>query len=82
MISKPCRTAAPVYGEMSKVFEESKVVFTKVNVDVATDIAKKHEISAMPTFKIFSSSGELVSSLQGWNESKLRSNLEDAMKSS
>ncbi|GBG28523.1 Thioredoxin [Hondaea fermentalgiana] len=68
----PCRRAAPVYGEMSKIYKEDDVVFSKVNVDEVRELASAHGIQAMPTFKIFNCDAKEVHSLRGWNESELR----------
>ena len=45
----PCKAAAPVYGALSK--EHTNVMFLKVNVDEARDVAQNCQIQAMPTFK-------------------------------
>lgn len=77
----PCRSAAPVYGEMSKVYKEEDVIFAKVNVDEARDVASAHGISAMPTFKVFSCDAKETNSLRGWNESELRNIIVTAVNS-
>ena len=46
-----CKVAAPIYGNLSK--EHTNVLFLKVNVDEARDVARSCDISAMPTFKSY-----------------------------
>ncbi|CAK9079764.1 Dicer-like protein 1 [Includes: Endoribonuclease dcl1 [Durusdinium trenchii] len=74
----PCRAAAPIYGDMSKTYDEKDVVFAKVNVDAASDVAREHQIRAMPTFKIFDNERETWS-MQGWRESDLRQQIVDVV---
>ena len=68
----PCKSAAPLYKVLSedKSFVED-VVFRKCNVDKAADVARACGIQSMPTFKVYRKGVEL-SSISGWNESKLR----------
>ncbi len=79
----PCKAAAPSYARLSDAFDGASVVFAKVNVDEANDVARAHEIRAMPTFKVFrpreaaaGSDGEglyAVETVQGWKgEAALR----------
>ena len=44
----PCKMIAPKIEEMSAAMKN--VVFLKVDVDEAEDVAAEYEISAMPTF--------------------------------
>merc|ERR1711994_1026486 len=44
----PCKMIAPKLEEMSKT--KTNVVFLKVDVDEAEDVAMEYNISAMPTF--------------------------------
>ena len=68
----PCKAAAPVYAKLSEQFSAESSTFCKVNVDVARDVAKQLNISAMPTFKVFKGGAE-VESQQGWpGEAKIR----------
>ena len=64
----PCKVAAPIYGNLSK--EHTNVLFLKVNVDEARDVARSCDISAMPTFKSYAE-GKETGSCQGWNEAKV-----------
>ena len=74
------QVAAPLYCKLSK--EETfqgKVHFLKCDVSSNESVARACNISSMPTFKIYQN-GEEVSAMTGWNESKLRSNVIDALK--
>ena len=48
----PCKAAAPKYAQMSEQFTADSCVFAKFNTDEVGELAKKLEISAMPTFKV------------------------------
>ena len=60
----PCKMIAPQIEEMSKSM--SDVVFLKVDVDEAEDVAAEFNITAMPTF-IFIKGGNKVT-FDGWFE--------------
>ena len=64
----PCRTAAPIFGQMS--IDTPNAVFLKVNVDDAKEVAQKQGVKAMPTFKLFVA-GEEFKSIQGWNKTEV-----------
>ena len=49
----PCKLAAPVYSRMSIEYMDKPVVFWKVNVDTASSVAVNQNISALPTFRIY-----------------------------
>ena len=44
----PCKRIAPFYDELSNKFP--RAVFLKVDVDVCTETAGAHSVTAMPTF--------------------------------
>ena len=53
----PCKTIAPIYANLSKKHSIPGILgFAKVNVDTAQEIARKYNISAMPTFLTFKES--------------------------
>ncbi|KAJ6262479.1 Thioredoxin [Drechslerella dactyloides] len=55
----PCKAIAPAYSQIStKLSQEGKIVFTKVDVDRNTDIARANNITAMPTFVVFRNGAE------------------------
>ena len=53
----PCKMISPKLEEMSKT--KTNVVFLKVDVDEAEDVAMEYNISAMPTF-LFMKNGKKV----------------------
>ena len=76
----PCRVAAPVFGRMSREYDQ--VCFAKINVDEVPALAKHLQIRAMPTFLLFGSPAAgcphamLLETCEGWSESRVRSLLE------
>ena len=70
-----CKRIAPHYDKLESVImtelgETEKVLFYKVDVDVAKDLAKYHNVKCMPTFK-FCKGGQVVDTLKGANVKKL-----------
>lgn len=50
----PCKTIAPIYTNLAKKNSIPDVLgFAKVDVDAVHDIARRYQISAMPTFMFF-----------------------------
>jgi len=69
----PCKTIAPVYeGLSTKYSRQNAVTFAKVNTDNQQAIAKKYNITAMPTFVYFES-GKEHTRIQGVDPAKLNS---------
>ncbi|XP_071379616.1 thioredoxin b [Centroberyx affinis] len=66
----PCKQIAPRYLEMSEKPENKNVVFLKVDVDDAQDVASHCNISCMPTFHFYKK-GEKVDEFSGANYDKL-----------
>nr|ACO10911.1 Thioredoxin-2 [Caligus rogercresseyi]ACO11052.1 Thioredoxin-2 [Caligus rogercresseyi]ACO11228.1 Thioredoxin-2 [Caligus rogercresseyi] len=64
----PCKVIAPQIEEWSKNMED--VVFIKVDVDEAEDIAQHYNITAMPSFFLFKETKK-VADLVGANTAKL-----------
>ncbi len=58
----PCRVLAPTFEEVSKEYDD--VVFVKINVDEAQDIAARFNIMSIPTLLIFDK-GEVVDQQRG-----------------
>ena len=58
----PCKRIAPIFEKMADVNPD--VVFVKVDVDDASDVAEHFGIKAMPTFK-FIKLGKEVNTLEG-----------------
>merc|ERR1712232_1406543 len=47
----PCKMIAPIFEKLAE--ENPDVIFIKVDVDEAADVAADQNISGMPTFKFF-----------------------------
>ena len=68
----PCKVLEDVLESVESEFE-GRVVFYKVNVDSNMDLAKRFEVSALPTLLLFNS-GEVVGKKVGMvSESELKS---------
>merc|ERR1719427_123577 len=66
----PCKNIAPKYKKMSEMPENKNVIFLKVDVDEAEEVAQSCSIKAMPTF-FFYKNGEKVNEIVGANFEKL-----------
>jgi thioredoxin len=67
----PCKQIAPVFAQLSMTSEfKDNVVFLKVDVDEAADVAQEYGISAMPTFCIWQN-GTVRKTVRGANASAL-----------
>ena len=73
----PCKRAAPTYGRMSLEYDPETVMFAKVDVDAASDVARLLGVSAMPTFFCLRD-GEVIDSVTGWRESSVRRMLDES----
>ena len=47
----PCKTISPFLQELSE--SHTDILFIKVNIDEAEDIANEYSVAAMPTFMLF-----------------------------
>ncbi|KAI9768309.1 MAG: hypothetical protein M1840_004917 [Geoglossum simile] len=75
----PCKAIAPVYEQLSKSLSKpGKVAFVKVNTDDQQDIARKYEITAMPTFLVFKETRE-VKRIRGADALGLREAVDNAI---
>jgi|GEM_PF-1500282 len=54
----PCKAVAPIFDDLSKELN-GKIKFAKLNVDAEQSLAKKLEITSMPTF-LFIKDGKIV----------------------
>ncbi|XP_005996498.1 thioredoxin [Latimeria chalumnae] len=70
----PCKMIAPKIEALSKTY--TNVVFLKVDVDEAEDVAQHYEITAMPTF-IFFKDGKKLEVFCGANADKLVQKIEE-----
>uniref|UniRef100_A0A8C1SDL3 Thioredoxin n=1 Tax=Cyprinus carpio TaxID=7962 RepID=A0A8C1SDL3_CYPCA len=66
----PCQNIAPFYKALSEKEENSNVVFLKVDVDDAQDVASFCDIKCMPTFHFYKD-GKKIDEFSGSNQSKL-----------
>ena len=66
----PCRYIGPKFEELAGKAENADVVFAKVDVDDAEDVAADQRIQAMPTFKFFKN-GVQVAEMMGADLEKL-----------
>ncbi|XP_015456924.3 thioredoxin [Astyanax mexicanus] len=66
----PCKMIAPYYKELSDNPQNSNVVFLKVDVDDAQDVAAHCEIKCMPTFHFYKN-GKKIDEFSGGNRDKL-----------
>ncbi|MCH0629220.1 thioredoxin [Kocuria palustris] len=64
----PCKAIAPVLDQLSNRYNSVK--FIKVDVDQLTDLARKYEVNAMPTFK-FIKNGKVVDEVVGADPNKI-----------
>lgn len=48
----PCKMIAPMFESLERKYNSS-ITFIKVDVDEATDIAGKYNVSSLPTFMVF-----------------------------
>jgi len=68
----PCRSAAPVYGELSTQFLDAD--FVKVDVDELKRIARSCGVSSMPTFQLYSN-GKMVDQTIGFSRANIEAML-------
>ncbi|XP_016316240.1 thioredoxin-like [Sinocyclocheilus anshuiensis] len=66
----PCQRIAPFYKALSEKEENKNVVFLKVDVDDAQDVASFCEIKCMPTFQFYKH-GKKIDEFSGSNQSNL-----------
>ncbi len=59
----PCRKLGPILEEVERELED-KVKFTKIDTDENLDVAKKYQISGLPTLLVFKD-GEVVERMVG-----------------
>lgn len=69
----PCKMISPILEDLSKKY--LNVVFCKVDVDEADDVAQKYDIHAMPTF-LFFKNGETIETVVGANSDEIKKQLE------
>ncbi|VEU33613.1 unnamed protein product [Pseudo-nitzschia multistriata] len=60
----PCKRVAPLFAELSEEFQDSNIVFCKVNVDENPGTAEKYQVTGWPTF-LFLKKGEKIMEIVG-----------------
>lgn len=68
----PCKRIAPAYEALAAEFPS--IVFMKVDVDEATDLAEKFGVNAMPTFVLLHDQ-KVVSRIEGADIKSIQSNI-------
>ncbi|XP_072534614.1 thioredoxin-like [Salminus brasiliensis] len=66
----PCQSIGPFFTRLSEMEGNANVVFLKVDVDDAQDVAQSCEIKCMPTFHFYKN-GKKVDEFSGSNQAKL-----------
>ncbi|KAL9950634.1 hypothetical protein ACROYT_G043161 [Oculina patagonica] len=69
----PCRLMGPKFEKLASKYPG--VVFAKVNIEKAKDLANQYAISSIPYFKFFKNKTE-VDDVKGANESSLKEKIE------
>ncbi|XP_062377104.1 thioredoxin-like [Sardina pilchardus] len=64
----PCQNISPFFKAMSE--QNTNVVFLKVDVDEAQDVAQHCDIKCMPTFHFYKN-GKRIDDFSGSNQAKL-----------
>ncbi|KAK6529061.1 hypothetical protein TWF694_004280 [Orbilia ellipsospora] len=78
----PCKAIAPVFATVAeKLSETGKMAFVKVDTDKNSDIARAHNISAMPTFVVFKNNQE-THRIVGADMPKLKAVVEELLAAS
>ncbi|TRY99756.1 hypothetical protein DNTS_005220 [Danionella cerebrum] len=67
----PCQNIAPIFKAMSENSENKNVVFLKVDVDDAQDVAAMCGVNCMPTFHFYKNSKK-IDEFSGSNDAKLK----------
>ncbi|XP_041077379.1 thioredoxin-like [Polyodon spathula] len=68
----PCKMISPIFESLAE--QHKDVVFLKVDVDDAQDVAEMCNVSSMPTFQFFKN-GQMVEEFSGANKDKLQETL-------
>jgi len=70
----PCKRVAPVFIELAEKFEN--IVFLKVDVDEAEELAQGFEITSLPTF-VFLNNGNIFHRMEGANLNEVITKLDE-----
>ena len=74
----PCKMISPVFEQLAGQ-HAGKVIFAKVDVDEAQDVAQACGVTSMPTFQLHKG-GKLVSSFSGADPQRLQALVAEALK--
>ena len=69
----PCQRIGPIFEQLSGKY--SDVVFVKIDVDEAAEIAEGYDVSCMPTFLFLKNGKEACKRLEGADPNALESNI-------
>lgn len=70
----PCKAMAPHLSKLTQEYPD--VSFYKVDVDESPEVAKRCEVTAMPTF-VFAKDGQLLGKVVGANPNGLEKGIKD-----
>ena len=71
----PCRLVGPVLEKISSEYT-TKLVFSKLNVDEAQDIAGQHDVRGIPCMIIFKDGKEVDRIIGAYGEPQLRGKID------
>ena len=74
----PCKMISPVFEQLAGQ-NAGKIIFAKVDVDEAQDVARACGVTSMPTFQLHKG-GKLVSSFSGADPQRLQALVAEALK--
>ena len=72
----PCKRVAPIFIELAEKFPN--IVFLKVDVDNAEEVAEGFGVTALPTF-LFLNKGNIYKKIEGANINEVISTLENLL---
>ena len=73
----PCKFIGPIFEKLAEEYTE--IVFVKVDVDEAEEVAGKCGIQAMPTFQFFRN-GKKIQEMKGADQAKLTALINELQK--
>ncbi len=74
----PCRIVSPIVEELAGEYQ-GKMVFTKINVDEAPQIAHQYQVMSIPTLMIFKNGQPLEAVIGARPKKDLQSRVERAL---
>jgi len=70
----PCKKLGPLFSELSNQY--TNITFIKIDTDNAEELAKKYEVSALPTV-LFMNDGDVISIIKGFDMNKIKLEVEE-----